>query len=560
VRETSNRDLDKVNLTRTTRRRLIRNAGAAAALLSMADVLAACGVIGGPVGGTKGGTLVEMNPAGIANLNPLFAGREQAGAAVGSLMFDRLYSSTISGEPIPLLAADLPSASPDLKTITVKLRQNLKWSDGKPLTADDVVFTYKVFSSPDYKETNTGQFATLSERIESVTATDPTTIVFKLKTVWPLLFTNYNWFGIVPKHILGGLSPAALNTAEFNTKPTVTSGVFRFVTFDPGQQVKVERNPGYYSGDALLDGYVFRQVANSSAVINGLQTGEAQFGPLDPSLLDKVKSLADVKVYSYVKSAIDILFFQMNPAKPGSKFFKDVRVREALLRALDREQMIKGIYFDQAIVGTSLIPSANWAFAKTGLPEYKYDRAKAEQLLDAAGWTRSGSGVRMKDGQPFEVEMIAVSGQAPYTDLVASMQDQWRQIGVTMKPRQMDFNALVDQWATKRDFDLLFVGVNIPADPDQSGIWSSTAALNGSSYKNDKVDDLLRRGAELLDKSERTKIYTELQQILMTDLPGAPLFYPKEVLGLSSKVKGIEGTLGVFNRFQRSWMRGVSVL
>jgi len=220
---------------------------------------------------------------------------------------------------------------------------------------------------------------------------------------------------------------------------------------------------------------------------------------------------------------------------------------------------VKGIYFNQAVVGTSLIPSANWAFASSGLPTYTYDRAKAESLLDAAGWVRSGSGLRMKNGQPFDVEMLAVAGTAPYPDLVTSMQDQWRQIGVNLRTRLLDFNALVDQWAGKRDFDMLFVGVNIPADPDQSGIWASAAGLNGSSYKSATVDDLLSRGAVLLDKTERSKIYTQLQQVLMTDLPGAPLFYPKEVLGISSRVKGIDGTLGVFNRFQRSWMRGVSV-
>jgi ABC-type transport system substrate-binding protein len=144
------------------------------------------------------------------------------------------------------------------------------------------------------------------------------------------------------------------------------------------------------------------------------------------------------------------------------------------------------------------------------------------------------------------------------------MQDAWSQIGVRATPRLIDFNALTDQWTNKRDFDVLLIPVQFPVDPDPTIIWSSNAAkpggFNGSHWINSKIDDLCKQGAATYDINERKKIYAQFQEIYMTELPAAPLFYPKALYGINKRVGGIMGALGTFNRFQRCvWMKDVYV-
>src|SRR5262249_55741806 len=162
-------------------------------------------------------------------------------------------------------------------------------------------------------------------------------------------------------------------------------------------QVALQRNTTSFLGGPPLEGYVLRQLANTTAVANALQAGEIDMGPIDPSLLNSLQNSPNVSVYSYVSNGTDLMFYQMDPEKPGSKIFGDVNVRQALLYALDRESMVKAIYFNQAVPGDSALPLASWAHTTDGVPQYKFDRAKAQSLLDTAGWKPGSGGVRQKD-------------------------------------------------------------------------------------------------------------------------------------------------------------------
>jgi peptide/nickel transport system substrate-binding protein len=509
----------------------------------------------------QGGHFVEADTTEVKTVNPIFFSGEEGGDWIGHMLFAGLMTDNAAGEISPLLAAAPPSVSADQLTITFKLRKGVKWTDGQELTADDVVFTYKIHSDPDYAKTDTGQ--RLAGRFTSITAPDPYTVVFTLTKVWPAFLLANCHYGIVPKHVLGSLSAEELNTASFNQNPTAVSGAFKMQAFQAGQQVALERNAASFMSGSQLDGYVLRQLSNSTAVGNALQAGEIDLGPLDPSLLSSIQSSSTVSVYSYVSNATDLLFYQMDPAKPGSQIFGETAVRQALLHALDRESMIKAIYFNQAVVGDSALPLASWAHTSEGIPQYGFDRAKAQALLDGAGWKMGPNGVRQKNGKDLSFELLAVSGRAAYSDLVASLADQWKAIGAQATTRLQDSNAVVDQMIHKRDFDLLLFPLTIGADPDLTPLWKSTATAQGgynaSHYMNAEVDKLIDDAAGTNDINQRKQLYAQVQQKLMTDLPAAPLFYPKALYGVSKRVNGVQSVLGAYNRYQRAWMKDVWV-
>src|SRR5205823_2316345 len=261
----------------------------------------------------QGGHFIEADTTEVKTVNPIFFSGEEGGDWIGHMMFAGLMTGSAAGEISPLLAAAPPSVSADQLTITFKLRPGVKWTDGQDLTADDVVFTYKIHSDPDYAKTDTGQ--RLADRFTSIAAPDPSTVVFTLAKVWPAFLLANCHYGIVPKHVLGSLSAEELNTTPFNQNPTAVSGAFKMQNFQAGQQVALERNGASSLGGSQLDGYVLRQLSNSTAIGSALQAGEIDFGPLDPSLLSSIQSSSTVSVYSYVSNGTDLLFYQIDPSK-----------------------------------------------------------------------------------------------------------------------------------------------------------------------------------------------------------------------------------------------------
>ena len=495
---------------------------------------------------------------------PLFSGPEVAGFIINNLLFDGLLNSSANGDLVPLLATSLPTVSSDQLTMTFKLKPGVKWTDGRDVTADDVVFTYRVFSAPEYKEANTTRRADFDQYFDSVSAPDPLTVVFKFKQPWAPFLTWHCQYGIVPRHILGNLSAQELNTTEFNIKPTVSNGMFKFLSWDKGQQVVLERNPDYHRGPTPLDSYTMKVLASSTAVASGLQTGEIDMGIIDPTVADQMKSEPRVTVTDYSIAAIIYLFYQLDAAKPGSKFFSDKRVRQALLYALDRNKMAQALFFGAATPGDSIIPPITWAYDPGVTPKFPFDRTRAEQLLDEAGWTRDASGTRAKDGTALQFELLAAAGSKPLENSVVSIQEQWQAIGASVTPKLVDSNTLTDVSTNTRAFDAMISQRNMPQDPDPSLQWSSSNAgpggFNSTGYRNPAADKLIQDANAVFDQNRRKAIYSQLQNLLADDLPAAPLFVPREIVGVNKRVQGVVGAMGTFNRLRRTlWFNQVGV-
>src|SRR5215472_9278570 len=258
-----------------SRRDFLRRMGGAAAFAAFTaggiEFLEACGNGSGSANATptgkKGGHLVEGNFTDISYMNSVLSS-DTASATVISMLFEGLLVSKPNGDLIPGLAQAMPQVSSDGTTYTFKLRPNLRWSDGQPLTSDDVLFTFNLMFAPEYKDVNSPRRTDLEQNLESIAAPDAQTIVFKTKGVWAPFLALHAQREIMPKHVPGSLPAKAINTADFNSAPSATSGAFKFVRWDKGQQVVLSRNDSYLRGPALLDQYVYKVAPDSVTLTN----------------------------------------------------------------------------------------------------------------------------------------------------------------------------------------------------------------------------------------------------------------------------------------------------
>ena len=544
-----------------SRRDFLKRTGGAAAYMAFLagglEFLEACGGGSTQTSQTpkKGGHVIEGNFSDIRTLNSMLSSDTASNQVIG-LMFDGLLNYKKNGDLVPALASDLPKTSSDGLTYTFKLRDNLKFSDGHPLTADDVVFTYQLAYDPKYKDVASPRRGDLSKYIASVTAQDPKTVVIKTTQVFAPFLANHALYGILPKHVLGDLDPKAVNTADFNTGPSVTNGAFKFVKWEKGQQVTLARNDNYWNGPAYLDSYVYKVLPDSVAVTNQLKTGEIDIGPVDPGQFDAIKTATNVVTSEFPVPTFTFYAYNLDPAKLGGQLFGDKAVRQALLYALNRQQIVTAIFFGHGSVANSVEPPTSWAYKDKPQVLYSFDKAKAESLLDGAGWAKGADGIRAKGGQKLKFEMITNAGNKQRESMLTVMQQSWKDIGVDATPKLIQFPQLVSQIVDIRTFDVFLVGFNWGADPDVSPLYHSRNAapggFNGADFKNDQADTLLDQALNTLDRSKRKDLYSQFQDLMSDQAPSPVILFNTGIYGVNTRVQGTD--FGPFNQFaQRPW-------
>ncbi|MGA8924058.1 MAG: ABC transporter substrate-binding protein, partial [Candidatus Dormiibacterota bacterium] len=478
--------------------------------------------------GKKGGHIVEGNFSDIRTFNSMLSSDTASNQLIG-LMFDGLLNSKKNGDLVGALAQGLPKTSPDGLTYTFKLRPNLKWSDGQPLTADDVVFTYQLAYDPTYADVASPRRGDLSKYIASVTAPDPQTVVITTTQVFAPFLVSHAQYGILPKHVLGSLSGKDINTAPFNSAPTVSNGAFKFVSWQSGQQVTLARNDNYWAGPALLDTYIYKVLPDSTTVANQLKTGEIDIGPVDPSQFDSVKASGNTNIVEFPVAIFDFYAYNLDPTKLGGKLFAQKEVRQALIYALDRQSWVQAIYFGHASVATSVEPPTSWAFKAKPQVVYTFDVAKANSLLDGAGWVKGSDGIRVKDGLPLRFEMHTNAGNKQRESLLQVMQQSWKDIGVDATPKLIQFPQLVTEIVSTRTFDLFLVGFSWGQDPDESPLFHSRntvpGGFNGADFKNADVDAALDAALATLDMNKRKQYYYQFQDIMSDQVPAPILMF-----------------------------------
>jgi peptide/nickel transport system substrate-binding protein len=479
----------------------------------------------------QGGNLVLGTSGEPVLFNSLYH-QDSASADVTDLVFAGLMQSNENLEIIPNMAVDYPEISEDGLEWTYTLREGVLFHDGEEVTAEDVAFTYSIFLHEDYTGPRAGSFTAL----EKVEAVGPYEVKFTLNEA-DARFATLMSYGILPKHILGDIPVGDLEEYRaFNIENPIGSGPFKFVSWTPGQNLVVEAFEEYFDGRPYLDRVTFRFASDANALVLLLETGDIDHMIVPTTELATVRNYAHVNVSDVLSLRYDYIGWNLD--RP---LFQDVRVRQALTHAIDRQEIVETIMEGNATVAHAPVSPLSWAYNEN-VPQFDYDLDKAKQLLADAGWEPGPDGILVKDGERFSFTILSNSGNVVRRDIGIIAQQYLSQVGIEVKAEQMEWGAFLEKINPPNfDFDAVVLAWGLALDPDPSAIWHSKEiekGLNNISYRNDRVDEISDTNTQILDQAERAAALAEVWEILAEEQPYTYLYYPQQFVALSKDVKG----------------------
>ena len=448
---------------------------------------------------------------------------------VNKVLYDTLIkydSKTLA--PVGNLA-ETWSVAADGLSYTFNLRKNAKWHDGKPFTADDVVFTFNLWLNPKVTYYLRGNVSNVTK----AEAIDPYTAKISLKeplVSLPVLL-GYN-MPMLPKHLLSTLTDEQLNKpTDFLNKP-IGTGPFKFSKKQSGAYVQLDANADYWDGAPYLDSMVYKIVPDVDAQLAQARAGDLDLVILEPHQLASLKGATNITVNEAIQ--VNHVYMEFNNTLP---MFKDKIVRQALTYGLNREAIIKDMLSGTAALATGPIsPVMAWAYTST-VKQYPFDTAKANQMLEDAGWKKGTDGIRAKDGVKLAFK-IQVDPNPTRQQISLLAKDNWAKLGVQADLEVMEYNNILTRARAKPPTHEANPNWLItPPDPDLSTYYTSKAGANTSEYSNPEVDKLLAEGRKTVDQNARAAIYKKMQEIIAEDAPIIYLYYPRELRAISTRVQ-----------------------
>lgn len=464
-------------------------------------------------------------------------------AVIASNLFDSLVSYGADFKPTAQLATSW-STSDDGKRITFVLRKGVRWHDGQPFTSADVKYSLMEVAKK-YHALAGPTFSTVTD----VETPDIHTAVFVLSRPSPVIWAFLNGSGlqILPSHLYGNSDP---RTNPLNNKP-IGTGPFVFKEWVRGSHIALERNKDYWDHTRpLLDRITFRIIPDTGAREAALETGELHYAPLSPVPLSSAKRLRanpDLVVEDRGWEAVaPVYFFDFNLKR---KEFQDVRVRRAFAHAIDRQALADVVWYGFAEPSLGPVPSFQKQFFNPDTPQYAYDPAKAEALLDEAGLKRGPDGVRLR------INHLNHTYGDDFKRSGDFYQQQLKAVGIELELVNYDLATYLRKVFTERDYDTTAVFYAAFADP-QIGVvrryWSKTIQdgvpwSNGTNYSSAEMDRVIEGIHNEPDAAKRQAYINELQVIAQTDLPSINLLDLKFFRVFSKRLTGVDvGPVGVY--------------
>jgi peptide/nickel transport system substrate-binding protein len=492
--------------------------------------------------GSTGGTVV-MAVAGDANalFPPLV--EDGTGRLVMDQVFDRLAEIddklvTVGDKGFTPRLAQKWTWTPDSLSIAFSIDPRARWHDGKPVTADDVRFSLKVFTDPRVASITAPSLA----NIDSISVRDSLTAVVWFKKRTPEQFYDLAYqLVIVPEHVYGAIPLDQLRTSD-QARKLVGSGRFRFVRWDAGQRIELIADTSNFRGRAKLDRVIVTPVDAPTAATQ-LLAGQVDFVegfPIDQ--VPRLDSSAIARPVLYPN--LGYAFMGFNPHDPKVKgaphpIFSDIRVRRALSMAVDRNGMLRNVFGPSGHIGHG--PFAMTApFADSAVAVPPYDTVAAKAMLDSAGWRVGPDGIRAKNGKPFRFTLLGTTTSLFRMRYSVLLQEQFRKLGVRVDIDQNDGKTFAERMK-KGEFDVI-MGSWSP-DPNPSGIkqfWGSSSigpnGLNVTSYSNPKVDALLDSASASFDPAKMKSYASHASQLIVADVPAIWLYDIQFVDGVNRRI------------------------
>jgi peptide/nickel transport system substrate-binding protein len=422
----------------------------------------------------------------------------------------------------PTFAPELAASyewSADHKTLTFHLRENAVWSDGVPITAEDVRWTWQAQTDPTVAWDN----AFMKREIRDVEAVDPHTVRFHFHRSYAKQMSDANEGTILPKHAWEKLPFARWRqSADWFKQHAVFSGPFVIASWKTQQELVLRRNERFYEKDRpYLDQVVLRVTLDPGSALIQLLNGEVDFfGQIPPSDAPRIKADPRLNLVAYWSNLY--VFVAWNNDDP---LFADRDVRRALTLGIDRQAIVDTILGPYGNVAVSPIISSVWAHDRS-IKALPYDPAEARRILEAKGWKDSnGDGVLDRGGKPFAFELASNAGNQQRTDAAVMIQQQLSKLGIRATPRLLEFNTLVDQ-ANKGQIAAMVLGLSLDTSLDLTGNFHTSQipspnneGSNFERYRNPEVDRLIDEIAATPDIRSALPKLNQLQQILHRDQP-----------------------------------------
>ena len=501
----------------------------------------------------QGGTMVESTFADASNLNPILASDSASFDIINKMFLGLVTTDEFTGETVGELSTGW-TVSDDGLTYTFDIRDDVSWTDGTPLTANDIKFTFDAVASELVETPRKSNV----ELVTSVEATDDTTLVVEFSEVDCTALQNLG-LGVLPSHAYAA-DFSDVMTSELNDAPTITTGPFAFNERVPDSFTSLVRNESYYKGAPNMDGWTYQVFADQSAELEATLAGDIDVtgvGPQFVSVIEaEIASGGDLQMKKFFDDGYTYIGFNMgDPANPENGWidenengafdegeppnldqakhpvFGDAAVRQAIAQAIDYTNIINKVAFGQGVQATvNVLPAVEWAF-NTEVEPYAFDLEAAAQTLEDAGWT--GEGVRSKDGQELTFTLMTNAGNEVRENIAAIAQDTLNGIGFNVELEIIEFGTVVEK-LLGQTYDAVIIGwTGLGSDPEDSSFWAYRndavgGGFNFVSYYNESVEANLAEARSIpgCDTGARGDLYRQNQVQLNSDAPYAFLYVP----------------------------------
>ncbi|MDQ6823331.1 MAG: peptide ABC transporter substrate-binding protein [Candidatus Eremiobacteraeota bacterium] len=496
---------------------------------------------------TQAGVLRVAIQQDVKNLNPLLTSNT-TDVMIADLMFEQLTHADPKGNPVPMLAREIPTTenggiSKDGLTFTYHLRKNVKWTDGVPVTSKDVKWSWQAIMNPNNNIVSRHGYDTVS----SIDTPDDSTAVVHLKTKFaPFVNTFFadsdQPFPVAPAHILSKYPN--INQIPFTSAPTVSDGAFKFVKWAHGDHIELAANPAYYQGAPKLNKIIIKIIPDENTAVNLARTHDIDW-MFESSIrnYNAVKDIPGTRLFFVDVNGYEDV--QLNISHP---LLKDVRVRQAIAYAIDKQRLIDTLTFGQEKMAVEDQPHFMWTF-NPNVKQYPHDLSKAKQLLQQAGYTPGSDGIMQKNGQRLSLVLVYNTSNVTRRQASIQIQGMLKEAGIDLAVKTYPGNVLFAPAGEGGilqlgNFDLSLAGWFSGVDPDDSSQFGCKnfppGGYNYPRYCNPDMEKAQQLALGQYDQASRKADYYKIQELLARDVPEIFFWDLRQMHVISNDFKGFD--------------------
>lgn len=481
----------------------------------------------------SGDWLVYHLPAEPATLNPITATDAYEGR-INSNIYETLIKRDNETLELKPLLAESWEISEDKLSFIFTLKKNVKWHDGTPFTASDIVFSYNRIVDP---KVDSPHLKSYYKDVKSVEALDDYKVKFVYSEPYFLALEFCGGMPIVPKHIF--------ENADFNNHPAgrspIGTGPYKFVEWKTGTEITLEKNLDYWNEKPNIEKVIFKIISDDTVKFQLLKNGNLDVAGLTPIEWDK-QSSSEAFATNYNKHAYFTPNYSFIGWNQKKSYFSDKNVRRAMTHFLDRELVLNKILLDLGTVVTSPFFLKSPEYPKYIEP-FEYSPEKAVRLLNDAGWVDSdGDGIRDKDGVKFEFEFLIPNGSDTGEKIATILKEEIKKHGIVMNIRKTEW-AVFTQRLNQRKFDAVTLAWSMGVESDPYQIWSSTQTQQGSNFVgfvNEEAEQLINTARREFDRKKRIQLYNRFSEIVHDEQPYTFLFCRQSTVAINKRFQNVK--------------------